>query len=606
MVHLIVQQHLPRYLAKYDTPPAPAYAKLLTQEPCSPYAAFGSMGGDFLFFSVREYGDGISDFANFIFRVYDALEPLIDFYEQYIKPVKDAIEDALAALDQALFQGLFAQIGQTGKLLSTTALEAAAVVLTKKVDLFYPFYPKVQQGKLEDEWYWIDMLHDRRPGQFCSKMWSLAQGDDDLMRYCLGYASHIGTDVVGHPFVNAIVGGPYRTHWHRHKLIENWIDAYARNHYGDLPGTKQCLALGGDDQYVPNAISGSYYYRLVEFPGEKLPPKLGGLLKDALQTTYASTAHPVWLDHDDMDTAYRLWLMWFRRSTTIGSAVKPTPVPPPGAAAGSLVTDYVSGLPSYSGGGGGGGSGSFWDILAALAALVKWLIDAFVYTVEWIVTHTVNILLLPLTEALALVKWLLYQLQKTIYLIYDNLRWALVLGGYLFPEPGDLAKLPYGQAFLNTAHVHLLGWTPANFSMYPRKQEAHGLLGPTEHHLPYPGTLQELPHAEPAPLPFHGQYPEAFISKGYSYDPAIEKLYDCVGPYGAGSKYTHSVDQATWATGQFGSAMAFCTRLIAQRMASLPNLNLDADRGYGWKTWRAQDPAHIETGNPVPVDYVDA
>ncbi len=145
----------------------------------------------------------------------------------------------------------------------------------------------------------------------------------------------------------------------------------------------------------------------------------------------------------------------------------------------------------------------------------------------------------------------------------------------------------------------------SNFAKYPRKQETHNFWGPMEHHLIYQGTLQEMPHAEPAPVLFHGLYPEAFISTNFPYDPSIEKLYDCVNPYGNGNKFTHTVDKNTWATAQLGNSSNFCARLISQRMDNLPNFNLDGDRGYGWKTWRAKDPKNIETINPVEVYYID-
>jgi hypothetical protein len=606
ITHLIVQQRLPAYLRELGGEKGREYADLLDADPCSPYAGFGSMGPDFLFFSLKEYGTPLDELTNFLFDVYDALEPLISFYEDNIEPVVDKIEDAIATLDQALFQGLFGQIKDTADLLSNTALNTAAVVVTGNADLFYPFYPKIQQGKPEDEWYWFDFLHYRRTGQFASQMWRMAGSDYDLKRYVLGYSSHIGTDVVGHPFVNAVTGGPYRTHWHRHKLVENWIDAYARNYYPDDKKTLKCLKLSAKDTYIPNSISGSYYYRLTEFNGGRLPEPLANLLSKAMQSTYQNIPHPGFLSASDLDSTYRLWLLWFKRVTQIGDAQKPAPVPPPGSATVSLVSDYVNGMPSFPGGSGSPSGGfSVFGIFAAIAAFVKWLVDTLIYTLEWIITHAVDILALPFTEAIALLKWLIYQVQKGVWEIYDNLRFMLVLGGYLFPEQRDLAKFPWGLAFINTSFANLTGGPTPNFLNYPRKQESHGIGGPMEHHLFYPGVIQEMLHAEPAPQPFFGVNPEAFISQGHGYDPSIEDLYQCVEPYGPDRRYTHFVDSNSWHTGQLGSALWFCARLISRRLDKLPNFNLDGDRGYGWKTWRARDPKNIENINPVDVDYID-
>jgi len=166
--------------------------------------------------------------------------------------------------------------------------------------------------------------------------------------------------------------------------------------------------------------------------------------------------------------------------------------------------------------------------------------------------------------------------------------------------------MPYGKAFINTAHVQLVGGPAANFYKYPRCQEAHNITGPMEHHLFYPSTAQEKPHAEPAPWPFHGLNPEAFIAAGYPFDPAIEKLFHCKQPYGSTDDCTHFVDSNSWSTGQLGSALSFSARLIANHMDRLPNFCLDGDRGYGWKTWRADDPERINHLNPLDVNYLDA
>ncbi len=631
IVHLIVQERLSSQLREFG---GREVADLLDAEKCDPYAAFGSMGPDFLFFSMREYGNAIGDLTNFIFNVYDAFEPIITFYEDNIEPVIDDIEDAIKLIDQTLFQGIFERIKDTANLTTTTLLTAAGTVITRNIDLFYLFYPKIQQGKREKDWYWFDFLHYRRTGYFANEMWNLASNDNDLKRYVLGYVSHIATDVVGHPYVNAITGGPYRTHWHRHKLVENWIDAYARRFYPDGARRIDCLDLKPDEQYIANAISRSYYYRLVEFPNtgavKNLPPKLTKLFVDAMQNTYAplgTDLHPPMLSTADVDDAYRLWIEWFKRSTMIGDfQLPPPPPPPPGSATIALINSYASGLPSLPGGPPSGGGFSLSGILAALFAFASYLVSVLIYTLDWIINNTPSILALPYTEALALANWFIYQVQKALFEIYDNLRFMLVLGAYLFPEPRDLAKFPWGLALTNTGYAHLTGGGNANnFTEYPFKQETHSLYGTTEHHLIYPPLPQvasetpsgiitgALEGVETMPAPFYIANPEVFISFNYPYNPFIEYLYSCKGPYGIGARFTHAIDQQTWQTHQLGSALGFSARLIIQRLGNLPNFNLDGDRGYGWKTWRVDGidpktddlPPQIETTTPVNVVYID-
>ena len=452
--HLIVQQRLVSKLSKFST----HNENFLEGESC-PYMGFGSMGPDFLFFSLKEYDTPLDELVNFTFKVYDNMEPLITFYEDNIEPVKEEIEDAIENLDELFFKGLFSRLKDTSELISSTFLETVSVVTVQNIDLFYPFKPMIQKGKDEKDWYWFDFLHYRRTGKFCSTMWEIAKSksDKELMQYCVGYASHIGTDVVGHSYINAIVGGPYRTHWHRHKLVENWIDAYARNHYTDSSHTKNCLKLEDDDAYDENSISDSYYYRLCKFPDGKLPEKLGDMFLEAINKVYGDIPHPQNLTFKDLDTTYRLWLKWFERSTTLGSALKPTPVPPPGNVTQELINDYINGIPKLSGSDGGSNGFSIRGILAALFKFAKWILDVIQYTIEWTITHTSNILTLPYDEALNMINWLIYQIQKGIYELYDNLRFALVIGGYLFPEPRDCARTSlYSNSFskksLNSIH----------------------------------------------------------------------------------------------------------------------------------------------------------
>ncbi|MCC6705429.1 MAG: zinc dependent phospholipase C family protein [Thermomicrobiales bacterium] len=609
MVHLIVQQRMSAMLRQID-PAGSQLADLLDKDSCSPYTAFGSMGPDFLFFSLVEYGTPLDELLNLVFDVYDKLEPFITFYEDTVAPIEQAIDDAVAFLDQLLLEGLLKQISDTVALLSSTALNAVGNIATQHIDLFYPFYPKIQQGEPEKNWYWIDMLHYRRTGQFANELWNLAD-NDDLRRYALGYISHIATDVVGHPFVNNIVGGPFRTHWHRHKLVENWIDAYARKRYQDNAQTFACLKITPDDQYRADAISSSHWHRLMDFGNQAMPNDLAEMFSKAMHNVFHDIDHPPFLSPDDVDTTYRLFMKYFVRVTGGGAMLKPTPVPPPGSAAAGLINDFVSGFPSPPSVPSPGGGFNPLAILAALFEFAKWLVESAIYVGQWLVDHAGDILTLPHTEALALLKWLIYQLQKALFEIYENLRFYMVLGAYFLPEPQDLAKHPWGLALVNSAFTHLTGGAGAQFSIYPRKQEQHDLFGTTEHHLVYPNVIQEDHYAEPAPIPFLRAFPEGFIDQPYDYDPFIETLFDAKGPYnpnpnsGLDFAFTHDIDQQTWKTAQLGNAVEFTARLIAQRVGNVPNLNLDGDRGYGWKTWRAHDPANIETNNPVDVDYID-
>jgi hypothetical protein len=90
------------------------------------------------------------------------------------------------------------------------------------------FEARRQQDRPRDEWFWADVLHYWRSGRFAENLVQEAKitANPNLIAYSLGYATHYVTDVVGHPFVNQVVGGPWRLYWQRHHLVENFIDAY--------------------------------------------------------------------------------------------------------------------------------------------------------------------------------------------------------------------------------------------------------------------------------------------------------------------------------------------------------------------------------------------
>ena len=63
-----------------------------------------------------------------------------------------------------------------------------------------------------------------RPGALGQREAESGHDQNRQRAYALGYLTHLATDVTGHAFVNAISGGPFRTHWQRHHLVENHID----------------------------------------------------------------------------------------------------------------------------------------------------------------------------------------------------------------------------------------------------------------------------------------------------------------------------------------------------------------------------------------------
>lgn len=90
------------------------------------------------------------------------------------------------------------------------ALEDFAV---QRINLFEFFSLGLNRGYDEQGFLWSDMLHYRQTGQFGKALWERANeyqepsDRDKAKAYVLGYLTHMGTDVTGHPFVNSVAGG---------------------------------------------------------------------------------------------------------------------------------------------------------------------------------------------------------------------------------------------------------------------------------------------------------------------------------------------------------------------------------------------------------------
>jgi len=79
--------------------------------------------------------------------------------------------------------------------------------------------------KPQKEWHWFDMLHYRNTGDFARALINKATSNEKKA-FAFGYLSHIATDVVGHGYVNQVVGGPYRKNVQRHVVSESFMDSW--------------------------------------------------------------------------------------------------------------------------------------------------------------------------------------------------------------------------------------------------------------------------------------------------------------------------------------------------------------------------------------------
>ena len=143
--------------------------------------------------------------------------------------------------------------------------------------LFNSFKPNLQNS--EDTWYWFDMLHYRNTGEFAKNL--IKNSDTAEKRsFSYGYMSHIATDLIGHSFVNQVVGGPFRLHPQRHVTVENFMDTRMfTDHYGENINSTLKTRLN-----LPQSMSAS----------------IRDLLYDAFYETYDTVPHPIFLSKNDI------------------------------------------------------------------------------------------------------------------------------------------------------------------------------------------------------------------------------------------------------------------------------------------------------------------
>jgi hypothetical protein len=193
------------------------------------------------------------------------------------------ILDAAGQVIDDLTGGLYKQLGDALTALGNALISIAAEELLTSADLFSFFALGMREGFDEKAFLWSDMTHYRKtsqvPGLLISRAREMLVADDSLTRqhgeqllaYGLGWVCHVGTDTVAHSFVNEQAGGPFRTHWQRHHLVENHIDAsnYEKSGNGELPTDE---FIGAIPSYESLNQSALYFSLQIPQGIDELPP----------------------------------------------------------------------------------------------------------------------------------------------------------------------------------------------------------------------------------------------------------------------------------------------------------------------------------------------
>lgn len=211
-------------------------------------------------------GNAFVAVLRFVLKIQKLWQKFLDVLDDTIGPILDKAGQVL----DDLTGGLLSELGDAFTTLKNDLLALAGEEILSEADIFSWFSLKMRIGFDEQSFLWSDMTHYRLTSRVPERILSHANkmrsdGDptqrehgDQLVAYALGWICHIGTDTIAHSFVNEQAGGPFRTHWQRHHLVENHLDAFVYQSTGDgtLPADKN---VGWIDTYEGLAHSAVYF-----------------------------------------------------------------------------------------------------------------------------------------------------------------------------------------------------------------------------------------------------------------------------------------------------------------------------------------------------------
>jgi hypothetical protein len=613
------------------------------------FAALGALGPD-LFFFLPDFRDegGVSVsnvliyILDFMEGLYDALDPYLSKWEHYLGPISEDTAEEISRLTGGLSETLGDIGGELAGIL-TTALED---FVTGQADLWSFFSLGLNKGFDDQAFFWSDIGHYRRTGAFGRALWEHADGDmadDGLRAYALGYISHLSTDTTAHSFVNTICGGPFRTHWQRHHLVENHMDAlwYLQDGLGPRSG----------DQY-PQVTESALYYDIAFGDGgngvprpsyptggtlrenwerkrkldidSDLPGPIADLLVQVMKELYygADGSHPKILQDNDgrpspelIGEAYRLWFRFLKLITVDGFSHEP-PAPP------DVFPNLDFPTPSDPNDAppGDDDGGSWWDelldFILSVLSVIAYILEVIAYlaTLPWAILA--DLITYPFRLALY------YALELPLFHMLKAFRSVLVMTGYMLPmedeirlglvRVGDKDSVNF-QAVTGDIGDVFGGVTPPARGRELFRDPAYPYVHPEdEFHHPwdYPDYVDPKAATERCPTTA-GPWarldgPDVLFADAGQDVRIRDSLEAADGPLAA-----DTVGLSVGPDSNMGDPVAFTKYLIwlttrdpeqKGRNPEIVDWNLDADRGYGYHDWDwNRDPGHTTAdpeGNP--------
>ena len=614
------------------------------------YYALGAIGPDLFFFLPDFRGGKAGPLIGVVHVLNDVYEKLDDWiledWDRYFGPVAQNIDEAISRLTGDLSTVVSDIFGKLGSLLMNALIDLVA----QSHDWFGLFSLGLNVGYDNKDFFWSDMLHYRKTSVFGNSLWAIAEDrangtDDDarlwsdrLKAYTLGYLTHLATDTAGHPFVNEKAGGPFRTHWQRHHLIENHIDAKT---YDDEHGTALNYNMftesalhyriafddrGGTARPLPpyppgdHSLRGLYVRRRHLELDSEMPAELAALLFEAMNKAYSTAAQPPGDDitrvtpaiipdgdgRPEIGTIQETYLTLFRylKMSTLDGFSHEKPTPPevfPNLDFPQL-TDPHDDEPGEA-----DDDMSFWDWVLAILRFLLWIVAVAV----WLATILPAIVNDLLTYGPRLLAY--YTIELPLYLMLKAERAVMVMTGYFHPmqDEIDLGLIQIGNNnhgnflqllsdvddILGTGlHIGVPTAEPVPDANYPHqtKFEDDGALdsllnrSSEEYHHPwdYPETPVEICPTFAGPWQM-GDMPDVLVQDNVPVNEQLIQEYTAAAtPFDTDTISFNKISPGH----HMGDPVNFSSFLMWQLArqdvsGAVADWNLDADRGYAYKCW---------------------
>lgn len=443
-------------------------------------------------------------------------------------------------------------------------------------------------------WRLYEFLRWRGGGKMARKLYELAQDEGDAERrekklaFAYGWMSHVAGATTGEPFINNIVGGPYRTHWWRNRLIRNYVDTWTWgwahtsgvSMAGDTPTpdypdwADPCSAHLENRMRVEDAPEGDAAVKAVIdglAPPGALPNFIADMLAKAVEDTYTSGLEPLppgIFSAETFNNAYvgAISVLYFMTGGMPPMCTR-SPGPPPsdctdppdwvdsgGAPPETDPDDYVDSDKKAT------------KIILAILAALFFLGGALGAGIAAAVgaAKTDPVMWNELRCHIYWLRYFLYQNEKSI-------RDMLVLGTLAYPASEDLSTAVSDGPPEGPPIATVYCKTRSNQDRYPSQMTSDEAATFTN----YPSSPLETPATRSWPR--SGDYPSVPLDDG--------AFTSIAGDMTVNDPANFPTKTVGGDVGWFGNSVMNAVAVITSDAEGLVDYNLDGDRGYGWMAW---------------------